>query len=63
MKDAQNILEKLRADACECMLISQLTPDQEKRATFEKLAKQLIEMIRHLEEIAAAGKFPSAMGS
>jgi diketogulonate reductase-like aldo/keto reductase len=59
MKDAQNILEKLRADAAECLLISQLTPDQEKRATFEKLANQLKEMIQHLQEIAATGKFSS----
>jgi hypothetical protein len=39
MKDMQVHLEKLRTDAAECALISDLATDPEKRRLFAKLAE------------------------
>jgi hypothetical protein len=41
MKDMEAHLEKLRADAAECQLISDLAPDKEKRELFARLAAHL----------------------
>jgi hypothetical protein len=41
MKDMQEHLEKLRKDAAECKLISDLATDRAKRELFERLADHL----------------------
>lgn len=41
MKDYQAQLEKLRRDAAECKLISELATDVSKRAMFDRLAAHL----------------------
>ena len=41
MMDYQAQLEKLRTDAAECKLISQLATDTSKRAMFDRLATHL----------------------
>lgn len=41
MKDLTETLRKLRADAEDCDLVSQLATDRVKRETFAKLASQL----------------------
>ena len=40
MKDMQAHLEKLRSDAAECALISNLATNQEKKELFARLAEQ-----------------------
>jgi hypothetical protein len=41
MKDFQTHLEKLRKDAAECKLISDLATDNQKRDLFDRLAAHL----------------------
>jgi hypothetical protein len=60
MKDMQVHLEKLRADAAECKLISDLATDKEKRELFTRLADHLNilanEVARAIEIKKAAGE-------
>jgi hypothetical protein len=53
MKDLREKLEKLRADAEDCSLISRLAADQKKRETFAHLAEQLRQMARDIEGVIA----------
>lgn len=41
MKDYQEQLEKLRGDAADCKLISDLATDKDKKALFDRLAVHL----------------------
>ncbi|WP_198026669.1 hypothetical protein [Bradyrhizobium sp. ARR65] len=54
MKDMQVHLEKLRADAAECKLISDLASDVEKRELFARLADHLNVLARELERAIEA---------
>lgn len=49
MNELQVELEKLRAQAEDCDLISSLAVDVAKRATFRRLATQFREMAKQLE--------------
>jgi hypothetical protein len=49
MKDIREQLEKLRADAEDCTLISRLATDKAKRDLFAGMAAQLRQMIAELE--------------
>ena len=49
MKDYQAHLEKLRADAAECTLISDLATDPQKRELFARLAKHLSVLASEVE--------------
>jgi hypothetical protein len=53
MKDLQEKLEKLRADAEDCNLISKLATDKTKRETFRKLSEQLCQMAAEIEQVIA----------
>jgi hypothetical protein len=53
MKDLREQLEKLRADAEDCFLISRLATDKKKRETFAHLGKQLRQMAIDIEEVIA----------
>jgi hypothetical protein len=50
MKDYQEQLEKLRKDASECKLISELATDVLKRALFERLAAHLGTLADQVEQ-------------
>jgi hypothetical protein len=50
MKDYQEQLEKLRRDAAECKLISELATDKSKRALFDRLAAHLGTLANQLEQ-------------
>jgi hypothetical protein len=50
MKDYQERLEKLRRDATECKLISELATDKSKRALFDRLAAHLGTLANQLEQ-------------
>jgi len=54
MKDYQASLEKLRKDAAENRLISDLATDKAKRATFAKLADHLNALADEVERAMAA---------
>jgi len=54
MKDLQAKLEKLRVDAADCELISNLATDYAKRALFARLSRQLLEMAAEVEALIAA---------
>ena len=56
MQDVKDRLERLRADAEECLLISRLATSLAKRRTFEKLADEYQQMAQHLEAIIASGE-------
>ena len=49
MKDLREKLEKLRADAEDCTLISRLATDKAKRDLFAGMAAQIRQMIAELE--------------
>jgi hypothetical protein len=49
MKDLKAHLEKLRADAEDCALISKLATDRQKRELFARLALQLSHMAHEVE--------------
>ena len=49
MQDYQTQLEKLRTDAAECKLISELTTDKAKQDLFEKLANHLSALADQVE--------------
>jgi hypothetical protein len=49
MKDYQKHLEKLRTDAAECRLISDLATDRSKREMFDRLARHLTELADQVE--------------
>jgi hypothetical protein len=51
MKDLKRTLQKLRAEAEDCSLISNVAIDRVKRATFARIAEQLSAMAI---EVAAA---------
>jgi len=53
MKDMQAHLEKLRVQASECELIRDLATDKDKRALFDRLARQFKVMIGDLERTLA----------
>ncbi len=54
MKDLQEKLEKLRVDAADCELISNLATDYAKRALFARLSRQLLDMAAEVESLIAA---------
>jgi len=49
MKDLREKLEKLKADAEDCTLISRLATDKAKRDLFARLATQIGQLIAELE--------------
>jgi hypothetical protein len=49
MKDMQAHLEKLRSDAAECALISNLATNQEKKELFARLAEHLTVLASEIE--------------
>ncbi|MET3840438.1 hypothetical protein [Bradyrhizobium sp. OAE829] len=49
MKDYQKQLEKLRTDAAECKLISDLATDPAKRGLFDRLALHLTTLADQVE--------------
>ena len=54
MQDYQTHLEKLRKDAAECELISNLATDLQKRELFKKLAEHLATLATEVERAMAA---------
>ena len=50
MHDYQTRLEKLRTDAPECRLISDLATDRKKREVFDRLAMHLTVLADQVEE-------------
>lgn len=44
-------IDKLRADAAECVLISSLATDSQKRVFFEKLAAHLTDLASEIETL------------
>jgi uncharacterized protein YceH (UPF0502 family) len=54
MKDMQAHLEKLRADAAECGLISNLATEPGKRELFARLAEHLAVLASEVERAIAA---------
>jgi hypothetical protein len=50
MKDYQTYLEKLRTDAAECRLISDLATDPVKREMFDRLAAHLTTLADQVEQ-------------
>jgi hypothetical protein len=50
MKDYQASLEKLRRDAAECRLISDLATDKSKRDLFDRLAAHLTSLADQVEQ-------------
>lgn len=54
MQDLRDKLEKLRADAEDCTLISRLATDKAKRDVFSHLAAQMHGMIAEVEAAIAA---------
>jgi hypothetical protein len=54
MKDLREKLEKLRADAEDCALISKLATDKAKRQMFAKLAEHLSQLASDVEAVIAA---------
>jgi hypothetical protein len=62
MLDVKQRLEKLRADAEECQLISRLATNPAKRKTFEALAVEHQRMARDLEALIASGDIPGDLG-
>lgn len=64
MKDMQNHLEKLRAQASECQLICDLATDPEKRALFAKLADHFKALASEVEKaIQAKTVQPRVLGA
>jgi hypothetical protein len=60
MKDYEASLEKLRRDAAQYRLISELAIDHQKRQTFGKLAKHMTALADQVElAIAAAQNDPT----
>ena len=55
MKGYQKHLEKLRADAAECRLISDLATEQKKRETFDRLALHLATLADQVEQAMMNG--------
>lgn len=56
MKDYQAYLEKLRSDAAECRLISDLATNKEKREMFDRLALHLGVLADQIEKAMLAGR-------
>jgi hypothetical protein len=54
MKDMQTHLEKLRSDAAECALISDLATDKDKRELFAKLSAHLTALAKEVERAMAS---------
>jgi hypothetical protein len=54
MKDLREKLEKLRADAEDCSLISMLATDKAKREIFARLADHLRQMALDVEKVIAS---------
>jgi hypothetical protein len=48
-RDIQVKLDKLRADAAECALISSLATDSQKRVFFEKVGGHLTDLVSEIE--------------
>jgi hypothetical protein len=62
MQDIKQRLEKLRADAEECQLISQLATNPVKRNAFAQLADEYRKMAHDLEALIASGNVPGDLG-
>ncbi|WP_083218912.1 hypothetical protein [Bradyrhizobium icense] len=56
MKDHQAHLEKLRKDAAECRLISDLATSQAKRELFDRLARHLSSLADQVEQAMGNAK-------
>jgi hypothetical protein len=64
MEDLKTHLEKLRADAAECLLIRDLATDAHKRELFARLAEHLSALADQVEHaIMQAARGPSCEGS
>jgi hypothetical protein len=60
MKDMRAHLEKLRAEAAECELISNLATDKKKKELFAKLAEHHATLAQEVERAIAASTAPAA---
>jgi hypothetical protein len=60
MKETREWAEKLRREAEECRLISQLANNLEKRETFTRLAETIDRQADELEGLIASGNLPEA---
>jgi hypothetical protein len=61
MQDMQTHLEKLRADAAECVLIRDLATNAQKRELFARLAEHLSALADQVEQaIKQASRGPSS---
>ena len=56
MHDYQTRLEKLRSDAAECRLISDLATEQAKREMFDRLALHLTTLADQVEQAMLSSK-------
>jgi hypothetical protein len=56
MKDMQAHLEKLRTDAAECAMTSDLAMDKEKRELFATLSAHLTVLANEVERVMRAAK-------
>ena len=56
MHDFQTRLEKLRSDAAECRLISDLATEQAKREMFDRLALHLTTLADQVEQAMLSSK-------
>jgi hypothetical protein len=54
MRDLKAKLEKLRVEAADCDLISNLATDHAKRELFARLSRQLLDMAAEVEAVIAA---------
>jgi hypothetical protein len=54
MRDLKAKLEKLRVEAADCDLISNLATDYAKRELFARLSRQLLDMAAEVEAVIAA---------
>jgi hypothetical protein len=62
MEDLKARLEKLRVDAADCELISNLATDYAKRELFARLSRQLLDLAVEVEALIAAKAAGSTSG-
>jgi len=62
MEDLKAKLEKLRIDAEDCNLISNLATDYAKRELFARLSRQLLDVAAAVEAVIAARASGNATG-
>jgi hypothetical protein len=61
MQDMQTHLEKLRADAAECVLIRDLATNAQKRELFARLAEHLSTLADEVEDAIKQAHRPSSV--